>query len=147
IRLPFLPSSRSPTQPRHLMFSLPAGRGLLATISAPVGPGRQGPGDLRASCHPVRRHPALVMASGKTTNSTSANLSPAFLDASDGQGRLDDGFCERARWSFKRGLHGEAILQASVPELIEGPDGAQDVALAGIVKEPQQAGRGVPAHG
>jgi hypothetical protein len=35
------------------------------------------------------------------------------------------------------GLLGEAILQASVPELIDRPDGAQDIALTGVVEEPQ----------
>ena len=49
--------------------------------------------------------------------------------------------------SFRWGMQGEAILQASVPELIDRPDGAKDVALASIVQEPQQAGGGVPAHG
>lgn len=49
--------------------------------------------------------------------------------------------------SFRCGLPGETILQASVPELIDRPDGAQDIALTGIVKEPQQADRGMPAHG
>jgi hypothetical protein len=34
------------------------------------------------------------------------------------------------------GLLGEAILQASVPELIDRPDGAQDIALTGVVEEP-----------
>ena len=92
--------------------------------------------------------PASDTASGKATDSTTANARPAFLDGSDGQGR------SRLRalsacpgGSFRCGLPGEAILQASVPELIDRPDGAKDVALAGIVKEPQQAGRGVPAHG
>lgn len=55
--------------------------------------------------------------------------------------------CGHARGSFWCGLPGEAILQPRVPELVDRPDGAQDVALTGIVKEPQQAGRSVPAHG
>ena len=44
-------------------------------------------------------------------------------------------------------LVGEAILQASVAELVDRSDGAQDIAFASVLKKPHKAYRGVPAPG
>ena len=41
----------------------------------------------------------------------------------------------------------EAILQASVTELVDRSDSAQDVAFASILKEPHEAKWGMPASG
>jgi hypothetical protein len=69
-------------------------------------------------------------------------LSPVHAPASDGRcfGRIPGrygGHC----------LLGEAILQASVAELVDRPDSAQDVAFSGVFEEPQEAERSVPARG
>jgi len=42
---------------------------------------------------------------------------------------------------------GESILQASVPELIDRPDRAENVALSGIFEEPHEANRGSATDG
>ena len=44
-------------------------------------------------------------------------------------------------------LVAEAILQASVAELVDRSDGAQDIAFASILEEPHEAKWGMPASG
>ena len=41
-----------------------------------------------------------------------------------------------------RFLDGQAVLQAGVAELVDGPDRAQDAAAAGVFEEPHEANRG-----
>ena len=41
-------------------------------------------------------------------------------------------------------LGGEAILQASMPELVDRSDGAQDIAFAGVLKKPHEAHWSMP---
>jgi hypothetical protein len=45
-----------------------------------------------------------------------------------------------------RRLGGEAVLQAGVTELVDGPDRAQDAAVAGVFEEPHEANRGAVSY-
>jgi hypothetical protein len=132
--------------------------GRVPSLPAPIaemGPGDKGVGVVGA-LHPQAVGEQFLEYLGCTSGipRTTARMG-AFASGGEGAEVVSashlqvegEQFLELLGFLERRGCAGEAVLQARVAELVDRPNGAQDAAFVGIVKEPHEANRGASAHG